>query len=63
MHTKKIRILGGLLVAALWLGLTAFAWFGAPEEMSESERRKLAQFPELTVKTVFDGKFMTKFED
>ena len=63
MNTKKIRIVGGLLVAALWLGLTASAWFGTPEEMSESERRKLAQFPELSAKTVFDGKFMTKFED
>ena len=63
MQTKKIRILGGLLVAALWLGLTAGAWFGTPEEMSQSERRKLAQFPELSVKTVLDRKFMTKFED
>ena len=63
MNTKKIRIVGGLLVAALWLGLTLGAWFGPTRDMSESERRKLAQFPELSAVTVFNGKFMTGFED
>ena len=63
MNTKKIRIVGGILVAAIWLGLTLGAWFGSPEEFSESERRKLNQFPELSVKTVLDRKFMSKFED
>lgn len=63
METKKYRIIGGIAVAAIWLGLTAFAWFGAPEEISQSERRKLAQFPKLTTQTVFNGKFMTGFEE
>ena len=31
-------------------------------ELSYSERRRLAQFPEFSVKTVFDGTFMTDFD-
>ena len=57
---KKTTI---IILAALWLALTGFAWFGPAEEISEAERRKLAQFPELTVETVFSGKFMTDFEE
>ena len=63
MNSKKIRITGSILVGALWAGLTLGAWFHSPGEFSQSERRKLEQFPELSVKTVFNGKFMEKFED
>ena len=56
---KKMRI----IVAALWLTLAVFAWVRPADAVSESERRPLAQFPELTVKTIFDGSFMEKFED
>ena len=59
---KKIRMFGIAALIVLWAGLTAAAWFGPAEEKSESERRKLAQFPELSMKTVLDGKFMTEFE-
>ena len=59
---KKIRIIGAVIVAILWITLTAFAWFLPAREMSESERRKLAQFPELTVETILDGKFTSNFE-
>ena len=52
-----------ILVAALWLGLTAFAWVKPADESSDSERRNLAQFPELSVETLLSGKFMTKFAD
>ena len=52
-----------ILLAALWLTLSGWLWFGGSEEMSESERRKLAQFPELSVRSVLDGSFMTDFED
>ena len=56
---KKMRI----IVAALWLALAVFAWVRPADAISESERRPLTQFPELTVKTIFDGSFMEKFED
>ena len=59
---KKIRAIGGILVAALWLGLTGFAWFGGSAELSETERRPLAQFPEITGQSLVNGKFMTDFE-
>ena len=60
---KKMRLFGLAALAALWAVLTLCAWFGPAKELSESERRKLAQFPELSVKTVLDGRFMTEFEE
>ena len=60
---KKIRIIGAALVAAIWLGLCTFAWLSPAKDISESERRKLAQFPELSVETLLNGKFMSEFED
>ena len=61
--TKKVRITGFALLAILWLVLIAGAWFGPTHDLSESERRKLAQMPELNVETLLNGKFMTNFED
>ena len=49
---KKMRLFGIAALAVLWAALTCAAWFGPAKDTSESERRKLAQFPELTVKTV-----------
>ncbi len=63
MENKKIRAIGALVLVVLWLGLTAFAWLKPADEMSESERRPLDQFPLLNVETVLDGKFMQNFED
>ena len=60
---KKIQIVGVVAIACLWLGLSAFAWLKTPREMSDSERRKLAQFPAISAQNVFSGKFMTAFED
>lgn len=60
---KKIRVFGLAALIFLWAALTVAAWFGPSKDISESERRKLAQFPEVSVKTVLDGKFMTGFED
>ena len=56
---KKMRI----IIAALWLALAVFAWVRPADALSESERRPLAQFPELTGKTIFGGSFMADFED
>ena len=60
---KKVRLFGFGALVLLWAALTAAAWFGPEKEISESERRKLARFPAVSVKTVLDGRFMTDFED
>ena len=59
----KMRKLSAIVVMILWAGLTMFAWFGPRQELSESERRPLAQMPEITGKNLLDGSFMEKFED
>ena len=51
-----------LCVGAVWVGLTLAAWFGPAKEASDSERRKLAQMPALSVQTLLDGSFMEDFE-
>ena len=56
---KKIAL---IILVALWLGLSAGAWLSPAEETSDVERRKLAQFPKLSSKTVLDGSFMEDFE-
>ena len=63
MNNNKIRIIGAAAVAAVWLFLVGFGWFKPAGDISEAERRPLAQFPELSVETVLNGEFMTKFED
>ena len=61
--TKKVRAFGFAALAALWFVLILGAWFGPTHDISDSERRKLAQMPEITLDSVLSGKFMTKFED
>lgn len=61
--TKKVRIIGFGVLAAIWLGLILGAWFGPTQELSESERRKLAQMPAFSTENILSGKFMTGFED
>ena len=60
---ESIRIKGAKRLAAIWLLLSLCAWVFPSQEVSESERRKLAQFPELTVETLLNGKFMSEFEE
>lgn len=62
MKKKRIRYIGTALLAALWLALSLWAWFRPSDNISETERRKLAQFPELSGKTLASGSFMTQFE-
>ena len=59
---KKSRIVGLAAVAAVWLALSAAAWVSPAKDISEAERRKLAQFPALTAQSVGSGRFMTDFE-
>lgn len=60
--TKKMQIFSIALVSTVWLGLAGAAWFSPAAEVSDSERRQLAQFPEITAESVLDGSFMADFE-
>ncbi len=51
-----------LVLVALWALLTGFAWFSPAKELSDSERRPLAQLPDVSLDSVADGKFMKDFE-
>ena len=60
---KKMRMVGLCALVALWAALTLGAWFSPTKEISDAERRKLAQFPKLTTQTVLGGSFMKNFEE
>jgi len=62
MTAKTKAILRLAPVALLFAGLCLACWFHAPNDTSLSERRPLAQFPEITVDAVLEGDFMTKFD-
>ena len=50
---KKILTSVGIVALIItWLGLTAGAWFGRPQDMSVAERRKLAKAPELSIESL-----------
>ena len=52
-----------VLVLGLWIFAFSFMFlFGKDKAYSETERRVLEQFPELSVETVSDGTFMDKLE-
>lgn len=59
MKSKRITT----LVLALWLGLTACAWFLPARAESDAERRPLRQFPKGTLETILSGRFMADFEE
>lgn len=63
MNHQKMRAYGTGIVAGVWILLTAFLWFGQRKDISEAERRPLAQMPEATMEQIQSGKFMTAFED
>lgn len=66
MNIKKenIKYIGGLTaVGTVWIALTLSAWFKPPQDISESERRKLEQPPKLTFESVASGEFMSEFEN
>ena len=57
------RTISLILVLALWGGLTAFAWLRPADASSDSERRPLEQFPEVSGETLLKGDFMKDFAD
>ena len=60
---KKIRYIVTTLVFCIIVGgFSAWLLIKNPDEISEWERRKLAQFPEVSYETLMDGSFMSEFE-
>ena len=63
MKRKEIQSASTLIVLGVTLGaLSILSWCHKPQELSVSERRRLAKRPSLTVESVFDGSFMSGFE-
>lgn len=58
----KINVVRTIIVAAVWLSISICCFFKPAAEFSESERRLLDQFPELSKENIMSGKFMTDFE-
>ncbi len=63
MKKTWMRYAGLWLVAALWLGLSVFAWVKPADKRSDSERRPLEQFPKITAQNLLSGGFSKDFAD
>ena len=63
MSEKWKNIITLSLLSAFLLGFGAWAAAKPADELSLSERRPLAQLPELSVSSVLSGKFMSGYED
>ena len=60
---KKSKYITNIILFTLLIGLlTGYLFISPSTEISESERRKLQQFPELSVSNLMSGKFMKDFE-
>ncbi len=51
-----------IVLAVIFFIVTVACWVWPDSEMSDAERRKLAQMPELSVEAVMNGSFMSDFE-
>lgn len=63
MNAKKTAFLRLLPVAVLFCGLCLFAWLKPADGFSLTERRPLAQMPEVSPGAILEGEFMADFED
>ena len=59
---KTMKKWGIITLLSLWLALSIFAWAKPATELSEAERRKLAQFPEISLSSILNGSFTGGFE-
>lgn len=59
MKNKVVSI----TVIVLFLGISLLCWLKPADEFSNSERRKLEQFPKYSIETLLSGRFMKDFED
>ena len=60
---KVISIISSVIVSLFILALSVFAWVKPVDDISISERRELAKFPELSFNTIVSGSFMKNFEN
>lgn len=51
------------LISVFLLGVSVWNVFGEKADYSESERRVLAKFPEVTAESILSGKFSAEFEE
>ena len=51
------------LIAGFFLAMSVWNAFGEKADYSESERRVLAKFPEVTTESILSGKFSAEFEE
>ena len=63
MKKKTWNVAAIAIIATVWLALAVTAWLQEPKQISDTERRELNQFPEISSESIFDGSFMTDFED
>lgn len=63
MEKEKKDLLYSLVIAVVMFGLTVICWLKPADAFSATERRKLEQFPKISLETIFDGSFMKDFEE
>lgn len=63
MSNKIKNIVQTVLLAVILFSLALFAWFKPETDYSSTERRELDKLPEISINTIFSGKFMSGFED
>ncbi len=60
---KNLKYIFNIVLFVLLIGILTGVLFLTPaKDISEAERRKLQQFPELSVSSLVSGKFMREFE-
>ncbi len=62
MGNKTKNLVVSFAMLLFFFGLAFTCWIKPADEFSDSERRSLNQFPELTMETLLSGKFMSEFE-
>ncbi len=60
---KILNIVTSVFVLGFILALSVFAWVKPVDDISNTERRELAKFPELSFNTLVSGGFMKNFEN
>lgn len=63
MNKKTKNIVVTVLIAAILIGFFGWNLVKKQTDFSDSERRALAKFPEITLESVISGEFMKEFED
>ena len=60
---KRINLVTTVIFLIVIFGLTISSFIKEPEEISISERRKLAQSPAISVDDIFNGSFTEDYRD